>query len=99
MTRTQVIIEFSKAMIVIEAGEKGGTMNAGMETIKHDTLLYVAKYQGMSVDARGNKKLLEMGGKRLARSWSTGRANMTNIFANIEQDPAIWSKQDQMGLL
>ena len=99
MTCNQVIIGSSKAMIVIEAGEKGGTMNSGMETIKHDTPLYVAEYQDMSVDARGNKKLLEMDGKRLARSRSAGRANMTNIFANIEQDPAISSKQDQMGLL
>jgi len=41
MTRNQVIIGLSKAMIVIEAGEKGGTMNAGMETLKRDTPLYV----------------------------------------------------------
>ena len=99
MARNQVIIGLSKAMIVIEAGEKGGTMNAGMETIKHDTPLYVAEYQDMSVDARGNKKLLELGGKRLARSRSTGRANMRNIFADIQRDPAISSKQDQIGLL
>ena len=99
MTRNQVIIGLSKVMIVIEAGEKGGTMNAGMETIKHDTPLYVAEYQDMSVDARGNKKLLELGGKRLARSRSTGRANMKNIFTDIEQDPAILSKQNQIGML
>ena len=99
MTRNQVIIGLSKAMIVIEAGEKGGTMNAGMETLKRDTPLYVAEYQDMSVDARGNKKLLELGGKRLARSRSTGRANMTNIFDDIAKDPATSSQQDQIGLL
>ena len=89
----------SKVMIVIEAGEKGGTMNAGMETIKHDTPLYVAEYQDMSVDTCGNKKLLELGRKRLARSPSTGRTNMKNIFTDIEQNPAISSKQNQIGML
>jgi DNA processing protein len=99
MTRNQVIMGLSKAMIVIEAGEKGGTMNAGMETLKHGTPLYVAEYQDMSVDARGNKKLLELGGKRLARSRMTGRANMQKVFTDIENDTAVTSKQDQMGLL
>ncbi|MEW7978445.1 MAG: DNA-processing protein DprA [Candidatus Sedimenticola endophacoides] len=99
MTRNQVIIGLSKAMIVIEAGEKGGTMNAGTETLKRDTPLYVAEYQDMSVDARGNQKLLELGGKRLARSRSTGRANMKNIFDDIAKDPATSSQQDQIGLL
>lgn len=99
MTRNQVIMGLSKAMIVIEAGEKGGTMNAGMETLKHGTPLYVAEYQDMSVDARGNKKLLELGGKRLARSRTTGRANMQKVFTDIENDTAVTSKQDQMGLL
>jgi len=54
MTRNLVIIGLSRAMIVIEAGEKGGTMNAGLETLKHETPLYVAEYHDMSVDARGN---------------------------------------------
>jgi len=99
MARNQIIIGLSKAMIVIEASEKGGTMNASMETIKHDMPLYVAEYRDMSVHARGNKKVLELGGRRLARSRSTGRANMKNIFADIERDSAISSRQDQMGLL
>jgi len=99
MIRNQIIIGLSKVMIVIEAGEQGGTMNAGMETIKHRTPLYVAEYRDMSVDARGNKELLGLGGKPLARSRSTGRANMRNVFTDMERDPAISSKQDQIRLL
>ncbi len=99
MTRNQVIIGLSKAMIVIEAGEKGGTMNAGMETLKRDTPLYVAEYQDMSIDARGNKKLLELGGKRLARSRSTVRANMKNVFDDVARDPANQSHQDHIRLI
>lgn len=99
MTRNQVIIGLSKAMIVIEAGEKGGTMNAGVETLKHHAPLYVAEYQDMSVDARGNKTLLELGGKRLVRSRSTGRANMKNVFEDIKCAPVTSYRQEQAGLL
>ncbi len=88
MARNQVIIGLSKAMIVIEAGEKGGTMSAGMETLRYSTPLYVAEYEDMSVDARGNKKLLELGGMGLGRSKSTGQANMKNVFEDIKCDPA-----------
>jgi len=84
--RNQTIIGLVKAMIVIEAAEKGGTMNAGIETLRLGTPLYVAVYQDMS-DARGNKKLLELGGKRLVRSRSTGRANMNDIFDDIKKEP------------
>ena len=98
MTRNQVIIGLSKAMIVIEAGEKGGTMNAGIETLRRDTLLYVVEYQDMSIDARGNKKLLELGGKQLALSRPMGRANMKTIFDDIAGDSVATSQQGQLGL-
>ena len=99
MTRNQVIIGLCKAMIVIEAGEKGGTMNAGIETLKTCTPLYVADYMDVTVEASGNKVLLELGGKRLARSPSTGLANMTNVFDDIDIDPAETSPQGQFGFV
>ena len=97
MTRNQVIIGLSKAMIAIEAGEKGGTMNAGLETLKYGLPLYVAQYQDMSVDARGNKILLERGSKCLARSKTTGRANMQQVFADVAHSSADVSEQDELG--
>lgn len=99
MTRNQVIIGLSKAMIVIEAGEKGGTMNAGLETLKHNTPLYVAEYENMSIDALGNKKLLELGGRRLARDKLTGRANMKKIFNTISKNYSIYEKTEQLCLI
>lgn len=99
MTRNQVIMGLSNAMIVIEAGEKGGTMNAGIETLKHAIPLYVAEYQDMTIDALGNKKLLELGGKRLARSKSTGRANMQKVFTDIEYPHMQATNQEQMSLI
>lgn len=99
MTRNQLIIALSRVMIVIEAGEKGGTLNAGKETLKSSLPLYVAQYQDMSVDARGNKLLLDMGANKLAKSRSTNRANLTKAFESMLQDKLIKNKPQQGALL
>lgn len=83
MARNKLIIALSKIMVLIEAGEKGGTINAGLEALKSKTVLYVAEYENMSENGKGNKELLEIGAKRLAKSRSTGKANMENIFREM----------------
>jgi DNA processing protein len=88
MARNQLIIALSRVMIVIEAGDKGGTLNAGKETLKFGLPLYVAQYQDMSIDARGNQLLLDMGAERFARSPYTNRANLSKIFDNMREEPA-----------
>lgn len=99
MTRNQLIIALSRAMIVIEAGEKGGTLNAGKETLRSGLPLYVAQYQDMSVDARGNQVLLDMGALKLSKSRSTNRANLVRVFESIEADRLIRSLPQQEDLL
>lgn len=99
MARNQLIIALSRAMVVIEAGERGGTLNAGKETLKSKLPLFVAQYQDMSVDARGNQLLLDMGAKKLAKSKMTNRANLTKIFECIEQDQIIVECHQQGDLL
>ena len=86
MKRNPLVIALSRGMIVIEVGEKGGTLNAGKETLKSGLPLYVAQYQDMSVDARGNEMLLYMGALKLAKSKSTDRANLKNIFESMKED-------------
>lgn len=86
MTRNQLIIALSRVMIVIEAGGKGGTLNAGMETLRYGMPLYVAEYQDMSVNACGNKILLELGARRLAKSRETNRANLVKVFESTRDD-------------
>ena len=86
MTRNQLIIALSQVILVIEAGEKGGTLNAGKETLKSGLPLYVAQYQDMSVDARGNQLLLDMGARKLTKSRSTNRANLTKVFESMRED-------------
>ena len=84
LTRNRVIIGLSKAVIVIEAGEKGGTRHAGEEAIRCNKLLYVAEYEGMPADAKGNKELLAEGGKPLPRSEPSGQANMQKVYEDIK---------------
>lgn len=89
MTRNKLIIALSRAMIVIEAGEKGGTLNAGMETLKSGLPLFVAEYQDMSTDAKGNKILLDRGAHKLAKNRSTNRANLSKVFEKINESGLI----------
>ena len=98
MERNKVIIGLSKAIVVVEAGEKGGTMNAGEETLKREIPLYVAEYDDMPDDALGSKKLLQMGGKSLKRSRSEGRANMEGIFADIAKERTPSAQQMKLAL-
>lgn len=99
MTRNQLIIALSGAMVVIEAGEKGGTLNAGEETLRLKMPLYVAEYQDMSSEAKGNKLLLSRGGKVLAKSRSTNRANMSNLYEELKHSLIGRSAQAQWSLL
>ena len=98
MERNQVIIGLSKAIIVVEAGEKGGTMHAGEKTLKLGIPLYVAEYDDMPDDALGNKKLLQSGGKALLRSRSEGRVNMEGIFADIAKERTPSAEQMKLAL-
>ena len=98
MERNQVIIGLSKAIVVIEAGEKGGTMHAGEKTLKLKIPLYVAEYDDMPDDALGSKKLLQMGGKALLRSQSEGRVNMEGIFADIAKERTPSAQQMKLAL-
>ena len=99
MTRNQLIIALSRVMIVIEAGEKGGTLNAGKETLKSGLPLFVAQYQDMSVDARGNQMLLNMGAQKLAKSRLTNRANLVKVFEKMKEDNFLKSLLQQGDLL
>lgn len=101
MERNQLIIALSKAMIVIEAGETGGTLNAGMATLKIGRPLFVALYENMLDQAPGNDRLLQMGGQRFNKSRSTERAKLTGLFAAIEKLDQLTSTTEprQFGLL
>lgn len=79
MQRNEVIIALSRAMIVVEAGETGGTLAAGMRALELGKPLFVAEYENISEVAPGNAKLLEKGAARLRRSRESGRANVAAL--------------------
>ncbi len=60
MARNKVIIALSKAMVVVEAGLTGGTMDAGIETLKMGVPLFVMQYEGDKT-SEGILKLLDYG--------------------------------------
>jgi DNA processing protein len=83
MERNDLIIGLSSAMVVVEAGETGGTVSAGKATLKAGKPLYVAVYENMPENAPGNDLLLGIGGKRLTKSRVSGRARLDGLFGEI----------------
>ncbi|MDI9349431.1 MAG: DNA-processing protein DprA [Candidatus Symbiobacter sp.] len=84
MARNNLIIALSQVMIVIEAGETGGTLDAGMKTLKYGLPLYVAQYEDMSLDARGNQILIDRGAYKLGKNKRTNKANLTRVFESLQ---------------
>jgi DNA processing protein len=83
MERNDLIIGLSRAMVVVEAGDTGGTLSAGKATLKAGKPLYVAVYENMPENAPGNDILLKIGGKRLSKSRASGRAKLAGLFAEV----------------
>lgn len=94
MGRNQVIIALSRAMIVIEAGEKGGTFAAGLASLKEKCPLFVVDYDD-NAHACGNRTLLQKGGHSLRKSAKTNRASLGAVFKCLRGVGA----QEQLSLL
>ena len=62
MKRNKTILGLSRALIVVEAASKGGTLNAGLECLKRGKLLWVLKYTDKRESRTGNQILIEKGG-------------------------------------
>lgn len=83
MERNKTIIALSDAMLVIEAGRNGGTMHAGITTLKLGKPLYVADYEGAPEEAEGNQLLLNMGGHPLRKGRQSGRASLDRLIDSV----------------
>lgn len=83
MERNALIIGLSQAMIVIEAGETGGTLQAGLSTLKTDIPLFVVEYADMR-QPQGNATLIKRGGVPLHKSRMANMANLSKVFSAIE---------------
>lgn len=85
MQRNKTIVGLSDAMILIEAGETGGSIAAGRECLAMNHPLFAPVYDGMPPAAIGNRIMLGEGAYPLHRSKATGRANMVNVLHTVRR--------------
>ncbi|HYI65050.1 MAG TPA: DNA-processing protein DprA [Allosphingosinicella sp.] len=81
MARNSVIMGLSCAMIVVEAGENGGTRAAGEEALKLRVPLFAVDYGFDETIAPGNKMLIRRGATPLKKSRETGQPNLKGLLA------------------
>ena len=86
MERNLIIVGLSKSMIVIEAKEKSGSMNAAMIAIKKRIPLYVIDYKNHDFQSLGNKRLIDDGAMKLGKKKGNGVANIDKVIVKIKKD-------------
>jgi DNA processing protein len=84
MDRNKVIVGLSNAVIVLEARERGGTLNAGYCALQMQKPLFVVTYEDMNGGREGNQLLLNQGGTPLRRSRSSGHAQIKSVLEVLE---------------
>ena len=94
MARNELIVTLSSAMIVIEAGEKGGTYQAGLSALRAHRPLYVVEY-GSNEQALGNKVLIGKGGISLKKSLTTNNASLGRLISQLKKNDRL----EQLSLL
>lgn len=80
MSRNKVIMGLSCAMIVVEAGEKGGTRAAGEEALRLQIPLFAVDYGFDEAVAPGNRVLIKHGAQPLKKSRQTGEPNLKALL-------------------
>ena len=80
MNRNNTIIGLSDAMVVVEAGLTGGSLDAGLRTLEDRKRLFVPIYADYPESARGNSLLLEKGAVGIRRSRQSNRANVMALL-------------------
>ncbi len=85
MDRNKVIMALSCAMIVVEAGEKGGTRAAGEDALRLQIPLFAIDYGFDETIAPGNRVLIGKGAKRLKRSRETGEPNLATLLRDATE--------------
>lgn len=80
MLRNTTIIGLSDIVVVIEAGETGGSLDAGLKSIEKGKYLFVPQYGVVPNSALGNNLLINKGAFSIKMKQETGRANLAKIF-------------------
>ena len=83
MQRNKTICALSRAMILIESGTKGGSIEAGRASLEMGVPLFAPVYEGIPDSAIGNQELLKKGARPGLKNRSTHRANMKDVFSFV----------------
>lgn len=84
MQRNKTIIGLSSAVVVVEAGESGGSFDAGKQTLEGGKKLFVPKYAVPPISALGNAKLLQGGALPLAKNPITHQTNLNELWRTMQ---------------
>lgn len=85
MQRNKTIIGLSRVMVLVEAGENGGSIDAGKKSLEMKRKLYIPLFEDKVGYATGNKKLLEMGAIQLLKDKKSGRANLSKLIEDVKK--------------
>ena len=77
MQRNKTLIGLSDISIVIEAGVRGGSFDAGIATLEQGKYLFVPQYSIPPESALGNKILIDRGAFPLRKNRFTNKVNLT----------------------
>lgn len=84
MLRNNTIIGLSDIIVVIEAGETGGSLDAGLKTIEREKYLFVPQYGIVPESALGNNLLIGKGAFPIKMKQETSRANLSKMFELLD---------------
>jgi DNA processing protein len=87
MERNRIICALSRAMLLIEARNRSGSMAAGRECLKMRIPLFAAVYEGSPETAEGNREILAAGGKPLYKKRSTNAPNVRPVLETLPNSP------------
>ena len=80
MERNKTIVALSSAMFVVEAGDTGGTLDAGKETLRQGKPLFVLDYKNERATTKGNRLLLGQGARRVS-----SRREMRDALSQLQE--------------
>lgn len=83
MHRNNTIIALSDAMFVVEAGDTGGSLDAGLKTISMGKSLFVPRFEQIPDSAKGNPILLSKGAQPMMRKRLTSRVNIEGLVGSL----------------
>lgn len=86
MERNRTICALCKAMVLVEARESGGSIEAGRTCLELGIPLFAPVYEGIPDSAKGNQILLGQGALYLRKSRATQMPNLKGVLAAFQSN-------------